>query len=335
MGIKLKDIADACGVSEGTASLAINNRPGVNEETKEYIRRIARKMGYFPNANAKGLAERKTGLIGVLVPNIENLFYSKLVRNVEEYLRKLNYKMILATTNNDINYEQEMIERFISFRVEGAIIYPMIKENPNPDYLKFLDMNDIPFVFIGSYYNEIKAPSVMSDLYSSLANAIEYLYHTGCRSFYYLGGCKSIVSNRIKRKALRETLQKYNLVFSDRHYLELRKTNYHYAFIAAEQLMKSKKEVDAILCADAYTAIAVYNVIRQYNLEVPTDISIINFDNILLPEICAVKLTCIEQNVDQLVEQSIKILQKRMENNSTNSEQILVETKLIVRETTK
>ena len=107
MGISLKDIASAAGVSEATASLALNGRKGVNAQTRDKVIAIAKEMGYVGSDNAKTLASRRSGLIGVMVPNISNLFYSNLVRHIERALRDMGYKMILVTTESNINYEKE------------------------------------------------------------------------------------------------------------------------------------------------------------------------------------------------------------------------------------
>ena len=334
MSVSLKEIAKAAGVSEATASLALNGRKGVNEKTKERVLAIAKEMGYVGSDNAKSLARRKSGLIGVMVPNISNLFYSNLVRHIERALRDMGYKMILVTTESNINYEKEMIKRFVAFRVEGAIIYPSIKENDKPDYINILEQNGIPMVFIGSYYPGIDAPHVMSDLYSGVREAVDYLYITGCRNFYYVGGCKTIVSNQLKEKAIRDYLQERGIEFPDDHYLELEHTRYENAYIRMDALMASGRPVDAVIAADAFTSLAVYNVLRKHNIAVPKQVSIISFDNLLYPDICVTRLSCIEQDLNSIVNCTLQNLQSMIRDHSHGVSH-LTHTKLILRDTTR
>ena len=334
MGVSLKKIAKAAGVSEATASLALNNKPQVNAETKKRICNIATEMGYIPSISAQNLTNKKSKLVGVIVPNISNLVYSTFVRGLESELRKHDYKMIMATSESNIAYEEEMIKHFISFRVEGAIIYPLIKDNPDPKYLNMLTSYNIPFVFIGSYYNGINAPHVMSDIYGAISNATEYLYDTGARNFYYFGGCKTIVSNDLKFRAIRDTLANKGIIFEDSHYIELQKTNYQCAYEQAIQLLSQHRKIDAALAGDVYTSMAVYNALREYGFKVPDDVSLISFDNLLPPEVCKVPLTCIEQNSNEIVHDTVDILLQKMAGNHVNKN-ILVNTKLIIRETTK
>ncbi|MBQ9300506.1 MAG: LacI family DNA-binding transcriptional regulator [Clostridia bacterium] len=334
MGVSLKDIAKSAGVSEATASLALNGRKGVNEKTKERVLEIAKAMGYVGSDNAKSLARRKSGLIGVMVPNISNLFYSNLVRHIERALRDMGYKMILVTTESNINYEKEMIKRFVAFRVEGAIIYPSIKENERPDYINILRQNSIPMVFIGSYYPGIEAPHVMSDLYHGVREAVDYLYITGCRHFYYIGGCKTIISNQLKEKAIRDYLTERGIEFPEDHYLELEHTRYENAYIRMDALLSSGKPVDAVIAADAFTSLAAYNVLRKHGYAVPEQVSIISFDNLLYPDICVTRLSCIEQDLDSIVNCTLQNLQSMIRDQSDGVSH-LTPTKLILRDTTR
>lgn len=334
MGISLKEIAKTAGVSEATASLALNNKPNVNEKTKKRVCEIAEQLGYIPSINAQNLTNKKSRLIGVIVPNIENLVYSTLVRILEQELRKQNYKMIMATSESNIENEEEMIKHFISFRVEGAVIYPLIKDNPNPKYLELLNSYHIPFVFIGGYYRGINAPHIMSDIYGALSNATEYLYNTGARNFYYFGGCKAIVTNELKIRGIRDTLAQKGLEFKDDQYIELQSTNYQCAYEQATKLLSQNNVIDAVLAGDVYTTMAIYTALLEHGLRVPEDVSLISFDNLLPPEICKVSLTCIEQNLNEIVLNTLDTLFQKIDGHAADKN-ILVNTKLIIRDTTR
>ena len=334
MGINLKAIAKAAGVSAATASLSLNGRPGVNSETKKRVCEIAESMGYFPSVNAQSLVKQKSGLIGLIVPNISNLVYSTFVRGVEAELRERGYKMIISTSESNIEYEQEIIKHFISFRVEGTIVYPIIKQHPDPSYLNLLSLNDIPLIFIGSYYQGIKASHIMSDIYGAISSATEYLYERGARHFYYFGGCKSIVTNTLKLKAMQDVLASKGSAFDESRYIELQKTNYQCAYSSAKELFLKTRDVDAVIAADAYTSLAVYNALTESGFRVPGDVSLISFDNLIPPEICKVQLTCIEQNIDAIVKDTVDELFKKIEGNKVDRN-ILIDTKLIIRDTTQ
>lgn len=335
MGITLKDIAIAAGVSEGTASLAMNNRPGINQLTKEKVLKIAEELGYIPNTSAKSLAERgRSKTIGVVVPNISNLFYSKLVQEIENELRKIGYKMIFATTDSNEEYEKEMIARFVSFRVEGVIIYPSIQDNRHPTYLELLKKNKIPMIFMGSYYEGIDEPHIMSDIEGGISHAVSYLCKKGCQNIYYFGGTKEIVSNQMKINGIKRAFEQYDLDFDESTYVELENTNYDNSYQAINKLIQSGKPIDGILAGDAYSSLAIYNALNEHNYQVPEDIQIISFDNLINPNICKAKLTCIEQNIPRIVQKGIEALMDKIHKDK-KSMSYMFDTKLIIRETTQ
>jgi LacI family transcriptional regulator len=330
----LKEIAKAAGVSEATASLALNDRPGVNAKTKQRVQDLAKKRGYIPSISAQTLAKQKSALIGVIVPNIDNLIYSSFVRAIESELRQAGYKMVLATSESNIGYEQAMITHFISFRVEGVIIYPIIKDNPDPSYVNILSTYNIPLIFLGGYYRSINAPHVMSDLYSAVSQATEFLYKRGSRSFYYIGGCKTLISNVLKINGIRDTLAQKKISFDENRYIELEKVNYQYAYEAMKDVLGKTKDVDAVITGDVYTGMAVYNALREKKLKIPKDVQLISFDNIIPSGVCKIDFTCIEQNICQIVKTILEELFSKIDGREVDRN-ILIDTKLIERETTR
>lgn len=333
MKVTLSDIAKESGVSLGTASLALNNRPGVNEKTRQKVLEIAQKNGYQPSLNAKSLSQKRSNLIGLLVPNIRNLFYASIVQEIENTLRDRHYKMILATTANNERYEKEMIEQFVSFRVDGVILYPTIKDIRNPRYLDILRKNGIPLIFLAGYYPAIEAPHCMSDLYTAIGEIVDHMYAQGYRKFLYFGGCKAIVSNQIKINALKDALARHEVVFQDEDYIVLDHTNFECAYKAAEELIKNKIDFDAAITGDAYSGFGVYNALLQAGKTVPQDVGIAHMDNLIEPGICILPMTCVEQNIKEIVSATIEMLLDSIEGNEQKQNR-LIPAKLIVREST-
>jgi LacI family transcriptional regulator len=174
----------------------------------------------------------------------------------------------------------------------------------------------------------------MSDIYEAICSAAEYLYERGARRFYYFGGCKTIISNILKINAVRDTLKAKNIVFDDRHYIEMAGTNYQCAYENAKAIFSHTREVDAVFVAEAYTSLAVYNVLVEEGFRVPEDVQLISFDNVIPPEICKIRLTCIEQNVGEIVKAVLDELFAKIKGSKVDKN-ILIGTKLIIRDTTR
>ena len=335
MKITLKSIAKEAGVSEATASLALNNRPGVKFATKKRILELAEHYGYTPSQSAIQLNGKKSGTIGLLVPNLYNLFYSQIVQELETYLHGIGFRMIFATTDNDPAREKEMIKSFISFDVDGVILYPLIRDNHEPDYLSLLVKNNIPFVFIGGHYTNYDVPYCMSDLYSGISELIDLMYRGGSRNFLYFGSCRFIVSNQVKIQALEEKLAEKSVLFRpDSDYIYLKRTNFDYAYEETKRLIQQGRAFDAAIAGDAYSCFGIYQALRESGKSVPEDVVLGHFDNMLKPSICVMRMTCIEQNIKEMVKGTVDLLTRLMDNQSTEPCR-LIPTRLIVRNSTR
>jgi len=333
MKVSLKDVAKQAGVSEATVSLALNNRLGVNPETKKRIQVLAQTMGYIPSITAQTLAKQKSGLVGFILPNTTNSTYSLLIQYIENELRQRGYKMIFVTSNNNVDYEKDMIEQFVSFRTEGVIIYPIVKDNPDPSYVNILNQYKIPFVFLGGYYKGIEASCVMSDYYTALYNAAEHLYIRGGRHFCYIGGCRTIISNTMRYEGLQDYLSKKGIDFPPQMYLELAVPDYDHAYTACNQLLDSHADIDSIITANDLVGLAAYNAVTEHGYRVPEDISIITFNRQIHEDISKISLTYIEQFIKQQVDTALENLFLQM-NGEKKIEQIFLDTKLVIRDST-
>lgn len=333
MKVTLKDIAREAAVSEGTASLALNDRPGVKVETKRRVQAIAQKYGYFPSLNARTLAQRRTHLVGVLVPDIRNLFYGYVVQEIENELRRRGYKMILATTANDARYEREMIEQFVSFRADGVILYPLIKDGHDPDYLDILRKNDIPLAFLGGYYLSTEAPHCMSNLSEAIGELVRHMHAGGCRRFLYMGSCRTVVSNRIKAQAMRDALADLDCSFAEDDYIFLEHTNFDCAYRATRELLAAGRDFDAIVAGDAYSGFGVYQALTEAGRQIPRDVAIAHMDNLIKPDICALRMTCVEQNVQKIAASAVQMLDDLIAGRPARD--ALIPAKVILRDSTR
>ena len=326
MSISLKELAKEAGVSEATVSLAMNNRPGVNAATRQRIHELAKAMGYIPSVTAQTLAKQKSGLIGMIVPNITNNNYSALVQLTEERLLNCGYKMILATSKSDPEYERDMIQRFVSFRTEGVIIYPSIKDNPDPSYLNILHQYHIPFIFLGGRYRNIEASCVMPDYYQSSYNAAKYLYQRGGRHFFLMSGCRSIVSNSLRRQGISDLLAEHGVPFEDSRHIALTHTNYDAAYECFNTLLDAGTVIDSVFAVNTYAGLAVYNAAIEHGLRVPEDLSIISGDMSMPPKACCIALTSIVQNNVEMVEHALSELFSKIKGKTETVQECIAST---------
>lgn len=152
--VTMKDIAEMAGVSKATVSMVMNKKDSsISDATRKRVLEIAKKMSYIPNSIARSLSTKKSGTIGIILPDITNPFFSEMARAIEDEAEGLEYNLIICNTDNDIDKEQKYIELLISKLIDGIIFMSGGKSNESITILK---KNNIPFVLVDRYIEGYK-----------------------------------------------------------------------------------------------------------------------------------------------------------------------------------
>ena len=125
MKATIKDIAKTAEISYSSVSRALNGLKGVSEETRQKVKKIAEEMEYTPNAVARGLVQKQTGTLGLILPDITNPFYPEIARGVEERASLAGYNTFLCNTNYDLSKEESYLLNLLEKRVDGIILAPV------------------------------------------------------------------------------------------------------------------------------------------------------------------------------------------------------------------
>jgi len=176
----IRKIAEITGFSKSTVSRAINDQPGIKQSTRDRILKVIDELNYRPNQVARSLTTRKTGLIGVVIPDIENPFYSRIIKGIGDVLEKSGYNMMIINTFNDLAKEKNAIDIMIGKKVDGIIFSAVEKNTRNMDLI----INaGIPGVSLDLELDRDSViDSVFSSPYETAYNAAHYLIEKGHRS---------------------------------------------------------------------------------------------------------------------------------------------------------
>ena len=199
MRVKIEDVARRAGVSIATVSLALNGDERINANTRDRIEAIAREMNYQPNPNAKRLAMRKSRQIGLVVPDIENIYYAALAQHTLNELLSSDYALTISSSMNSRRMERRIIDDMIGNQVEGLLIAPVEKPNDDVGYFGDLRRAGIPWLFVTARYPNMRHPAVMCDLYGGMKGLLEALYVRGCSRI-------AVLSAYVKRRSNMELL---------------------------------------------------------------------------------------------------------------------------------
>jgi DNA-binding LacI/PurR family transcriptional regulator len=313
MPIKLKDIAKIANVSPATASLALNGSNLVKAETREMIKKIAKENGYFPNAMAKALAKRKSNTIGLIIPDIEDTYYGKLVRYIDQNVSKAGYNLILAISNDKSEIEKKIIQNFIFKGVEGIIIAPVNDTNLETEYLENLKKCHIPHIFVTAHYPMFDSPYVMVDLEQGSYDLVKYLLSIGRKDIYFLVGPRQeVISSQYRVDGYIKAHREIGLDIDKSRIIGCSRYDYEKAYEATEKIIKSNKNIDAIITINDTMALAAVNAIKAHGLSVPEDISVAGYDDMPFSTISTVPITTVKQDVLKISEIATEILIKKI-----------------------
>jgi LacI family transcriptional regulator len=336
MSIKLKDIAKIANVSEATVSLALNNRSGVNAETKIKVLEIAKNNGYVPNAIARRLSQSKSRTIGLVVPDLENPYFGKLAQFVDQNIRNAGYNTVIGVSNDEPSIESVTIKNFISSMVEGILIAPTNSRNDDLSYIRHIqEIYNIPFTFITSLYPGVNAPVVMADLEDGTYQLVTYLLNMGHRNIYFLAGKHDIIPTAYRMRGYLKAFSEKGLQTHDDRLCECTKFSFDDAYSAACRLLKSCKSIDAIITINDIMALGVLKALIDNNIRIPDDISVAGYDNMIYSSVSTIPITTVSQDVELMSGIAVDMLLRRINNeNDILDENIFMKPKLIIRQST-
>lgn len=328
----LLDIAKAVNVSKTTVSMVLNNKEiNVAKETREKILKAAKDMNYIPNSLARSLSTKKSYTLGMIIPDIQNPFFSEMAKAIEIESEKRGYSIILCNTLNDKKKEEEYLKLLISKLVDGVIIAAC---GFGKEWVKILKDNKIPFVMIDRMISKEKnLNGVFCDNKKGVELGVNYLVNKGKRHIAFVTGKANLEVASLRLEAFKNTVHKLG-VFKE-SVIEEADFSMEGGMKATEKIVKNNKRVDAIFYSSDVMAIGGMKYLIRNGYEIPRDISILGYDNINFCSYIEPELTTIAQPIYKIGESSCKLLMDLINNKSLKSRIISLEPSLVERGTVK
>lgn len=333
--INIRDIARIAGVGVSTVSRVINNHPDVKDQTRERVLEVIKENNYIPNNSARNLKKNNTKNIGVLIKGVFNPFFSEMLDLISKKISKAGYSMILE--HHDYLSEDEM-KNLISIvkekRLQGVICLGGNFEN-----IKDEDFDDIevPIVLTsinhkyGKEFSKFSSVSIDNEQSSYLAT--EYLIKCGCKSIaIVLGDENDLGIGSLREEGFLKALKDNNIEFNKDLRL-LGRFDYRGAYNEIKRILDKKIDIDGIFAISDIMAVGCAKAIKDSNLEVGKDISIVGFDGMDISEFYSPTITTVKQPKLEMAELSVELLLDLVAGKTENKHMIL-ETELIRREST-
>lgn len=332
MSTTIKDVAKIANVSVATVSRVINGSKPVSEEVKERVLKVIEEMSFKPNLMARGLAKKKSNMIGVIITDITNVYFGELVAAIEKTANFYNYSTILCSSHIDENKE---IENFNLLKEKGVdgIIFTLHKK-VQQRVLDFIENTDIPTISLDKYCKGTVSISV--DNYKEMYHMTKYLISIGHRNIGYLGGDSAIdTTGNLRYEGHRKALSEANINLKPSMFVDGDFT-IESGYNACEKLLMFNDQISAIVCVCDEMAFGAINCLIDKGLRVPEDISVTGFDDILLCKFTRPRLTTVHQPITEIGELATKTLIGNISKGKKKSEKlILLKGGLVIRDSTK
>ena len=341
----ISDVARLSGVSITTVSRVINDNYPVSVKAKKKVNTAIEELGFRPNLLARSLIQDKTQTIGVLTPSIENLFFSEVIKGIDNYVKDKDYRSFLCNTEGEPDQEKAMIDSLLNRSVDGIVVIDPRTKNIKSGYYEGISKR-LPLVLINGYNEGIMCNFVLNDDITGTLEALRSLKLRGRKRVALLRGFSSH-SYDLKEKVFRDFYKEEELDFNEDLILEIPAGNSLETVNQAKEIVlnhlkNAKDKCDAILCCNDFMAVGALNAARSLNILVPEDMAIIGFDNTLVSQITEPALSTVDHHMSELGNTAAKRMvelinegshkNKEKDHNET-IKKISVTTNLIIRDT--
>ncbi|MBU2867396.1 LacI family DNA-binding transcriptional regulator [Pacificibacter marinus] len=299
----VKDVAQRAGVSVGTVSKVLSRNPTVKPALRERVMHAVDELGYKPNLAARALRTNKVNVIGLVVPDISNPYFAQLVKCVEAEASKQGHMVMMVNTDDDPAIEITQINALLAQSPHGLIVIGSTERDMEP--IK----TEVPIVSLDRRFLNYKL--ISADHVGGSAQVAEHLFHLGHRRIAYISGQLSTEVGRLRKQGFCDRL---TALAGRTASLELTSIEGQFDYTSGDEIARRLLSVDAdkrptaIATASDQQAIGVLRAARDLNIDVPQQLSIVGFDDIILAELVVPRLTSVSQNTVEMARLAVHCL---------------------------
>ena len=306
----IRDVARMAGVSISTVSLAFNAEGRVSPATHQRIWAAAKAVGYVPNPLAQGLKSDRSRLIGMVVGDISNPFFGRLLKGVERSALDRNHLVIVSDSGGNPEQELAILEHLTEQRVAGLILSP---HGRAAEYAARINRLEMPFVLVDHRIPGVESDFVGSDNVLARAMLTEHLIRFGHRRIAPLAGRTGLYTTGLRMKGFVDTMRNAGLDVDDTLIVD---GNYEgeRAYAEAMRLMTRADRPTAILAANNVMALGALQAINDLGFKCPDDISLTSIDDVPWGNVIQPRITMVVQQVDELARIASEWLLERIRN---------------------
>jgi DNA-binding LacI/PurR family transcriptional regulator len=321
------DVARRAGVSKSLVSMVTRGEPGVSDEKRRAILDAIEELGYRPNAMARSLVQRRTRMLGVMISDLRNPFFGAVVSGIQERAVELEFRVLFNTGDRDPDFEEMAIESFLELRVDGLILAsPRVTD----EFIARVGQV-VPVVVLNRDTSDETSDSVTNDNIAGAHLAVELCVSFGHRRIAFIEGGAG-AGARMRLQGYLRAMREFDL--GDEIVTVAGKHTESGGYQGATELLKMKPLPTAVFASNDLCAIGAMNAFEEAGLGIPTDVSLIGYDNNRMAALRHISLTTVDQPGDDMGRSAIDRLAERIDGNRTVPCHDVVAPSLVVRSTT-
>lgn len=325
--VTIQDVAKAAGVSVSTVSRVLNDKDDVAYETYEKVQDVIQELGYTSSLAAKSMRSRKTNVIGLIMPDVEQPFPIQVMKGVNRAIAELDYDLIVYTSGGIKKDSSADRERHYVSLLNGSIADGVIVVTPAATTFS----TAAPVVAVDPNNVCPDCPAVIANNRIGAMAAMEHLINLGHRCIGFIGGRPDLQSAVRRLQGYQDALRQADIPLAP-ELIQVGDYSTETGFVCARQLLNLSKPPTAIFAANDQSAMGVLEAAREAGLRVPDDLSVVGFDNIPEAAYSNPALTTVDQFIDKMGYVATEMLIGLIQGEPLESDLYKMPTQLIVRD---
>lgn len=330
----LKDVAKKAGVNISTASRALNGNPAISEKTALLVKQAASELNYKPNLSARILKGKKSNMIGIIVPETNSDYFSRLVETLEVRLQEKGYFPIIANTKFDREKELDAVDHFLNYNIEGIFIVCVSSAKDLSRYSRKTALFDIPLIALDTRQEGADCNQIMVDDMLGMTMAIAHLVEKGHSSIGFIGD--TIIEQQGRTEMFREAMRNNGLNVREEDIETCQDSRFEEAgYKMMKKVLSKKNHPNAYLAGCDDIAIGALRAVYEAGLAVPEEMAIVGNDNGRAANYLHKRLTTLSPPIEKMsylgVDMMIECIQNK---DSSLTHKITLKSELLLRETT-
>ncbi|WP_227936570.1 catabolite control protein A [Alkalihalobacillus deserti] len=332
MNTTIYDVAREAGVSMATVSRVVNGNPNVKPATRKKVLEAIERLGYRPNAVARGLASKKTTTVGVIIPDISSIFFAELARGIEDIATMYKYNIILCNSDQNQDKEIHLINTLLEKQVDGIVF---MGGHITDEHVEQFKRSPVPVVLAATLDSNKEIPSVNIDYKQAVYDAITHLIEAGHKRIGMLSGTlDDLVNGYQKFIGYRDALENAGISFEE-ELIAIGDYTYDSGIDAMQTFLELEEKPTAIFASTDEMALGVIHGAQDQGYSIPNDFEVIGFDNTRLATMVRPTLTTVVQPIYDIGAVSMRLLTKLMNKEEVTDQIVVLPHRIEFRQSTK